>query len=187
MKKDNMKYVPSNKHPGCSLAETGLSDYDDFDNPLKPLDIIPKGKEKLLIRTVYSYKSDGEYYEDVFYKLPSEINSPSQVREEFLVSLVVPLGMHPFTFLKEKGVDITNAWIFMNEELVEKLRQFPNKFHQPSVAYGEFFRFESGDSVSLQSVEYFKDWKVLLNWEIDGKKFIRNDMPGYIIEMVMEK
>ena len=67
----NKREVPS-VHSGCSLAETGAGDYDDFDNPLKALDIIPEGKEVPFVKNVNKYVSDGEHYEDVHYDLPTE-------------------------------------------------------------------------------------------------------------------
>lgn len=185
-KNNNVKNVPS-IHTGCSMAETGYNDYDDFDHPLKALDIIPEGKEIPFVKTVDSYSADGEDCEVVGFTLPPEMENPSSVREEPLVTVVVPSGVHPITFLKEKGVDIENSWIFMNDDVADVLRKMPYRYHQATVAYGEFFRFENFDTISLQSVKYFDSWKVLLDWEFDGKKFERNDTPECIIEVVMEK
>jgi len=189
MKNSNNNYVNNVPciHSGCSMAETGWSEYDDFDNPLKPLDIIPEGKENLLVKNVNSYTYNGEDYEDVDFGLPPEMENPSTVREEPLVTVIVPSGVHPITFLKEKGVNIENSWVFINNDVADVLRKMPYKYHQATVAYGEFFRFENFDTISLQFVKYFDNWNVLLDWEFDGKKFVRNDKPECIIEVVMEK
>ena len=180
------KNVPSIQC-GCSLAETGRNEYDDYNNPLKPLDIIPQGKEIPFVKNVNSYRYDGEEYEDINFTLPPEMENPSSVRDELLVTVMVPSGVHPITFLKENGVDIENSWIFMNNDVVDVLKKMPYKFHQATVAYGEFFRFNNFDTISLQAVKYFNNWKVLLNGEFDGKKFVRIDKPECIIEVMMEK
>ena len=173
-------------HPGCGFAETGRSDYDDFDNPLKAIDIIPQGTEIRLIETKNVQNGlDGPYLE-ITRQLPPEVARPSDVRRESLVTVIVPAGEHPIDFLKEIGVDITKAWVFMEEKVVKTLKEFPCKFHQKTVAYGEFFRFENFDTISLQTVEYFDSWRVLFNWEFDGKKFGRTEEPEVIIEVVME-
>lgn len=182
----NKREVPS-IHPGCSMAETGWNEWDDYDNPLKPLDIIPEGKVIHFIERKTEYKGCDGPYVDVKIELPSEFEHPSSVREEPLVTVTVPSGVHPITFLKEKGVDIENSWIFMNNDVVEAIQKMPYRYHQATVAYGEFFRFESLDTISLQSVKYFDSWKVLLDWEFDGKEFVRIDNPVSIIEVVMEK
>jgi len=115
------------------------------------------------------------------------MENPSSVREEPLVTVVVPSGIHPIAFLKGNGVNIQKSWVFMNNDVADVLRNTPYKFHQATVAYGEFFRFENLDTISLQFVKYFDNWKVLLDWEFDGKKFVRIDKPECIIEVVMEK
>ena len=182
----NKREVPS-VHSGCSLAETGAGDYDDFDNRLEDLDIIPDGKEISFVRNEDSYRYDGEEHVNVELTLPPKIQNPSSVREEPLVIVVVPVGVHPFTFLKEKGVNMEKSWIFMHNDVVDMLRKMPYRYHQATVAYGEFFRFESFDEISLQDVKYFKKWKILLEGKICGKELYRTDTPERIIEVVMEK
>lgn len=181
----NKRQVPV-MHPGCSLAETGAAEFDDFDNPLKPLDIVPVGTDILVEMESVWESFDGRHVE-VYLKLPEGIENPSSVRQESHEIVVVPLGVHPVTFLKEKGVDITTAWVFMHEEVVKTLRKLPCRFHQKTVAYGEFFRFEDFDTMSLQEVEYFPKWRVVYEGEINEKRFHRNDTPERIIEVVMEK
>ena len=178
--------VPS-VHKGCSMAETGWNDYDDFDHPLKPLDIIPKGKEIPFVKTEASYRADGEDYVDIDFKLPPEMESPSSVREETLVTVTVPYGVHPFSYLKAKGVDVSQAWVFVHKDVVDVFRKLPYRFHQETVAYGEFFRFENFDTISLQTVKYFSNWKVILEGRFDEGMFFRPDIPKIIIEVVMEK
>jgi len=63
----------------------------------------------------------------------------------------------------------------------------PYRYHQATVAYGEFFRFESFDEISLQDVKYFENWKVFLEGKISEKEVYRPDEPKSIIEVVMEK
>ena len=175
-------------HPGCSLAETGHGEFDDFDNPLAPMNIFPEGKNIQLLEEVERNEGfDGPYLE-ITRKLPPELEKqPSSVREEPLVTVTVPSGMHPITCLKEMGIDINNSWVFMNEDVVNMIRKMPYRYHHASVAYGEFFRFENFDTISLQTVKYYDSWNVLLNWEFDGEKFVRDEEPVSIIEVVMEK
>jgi len=179
--------VPS-VHPGCTLAETGAGDYDDFDNPLKSFNVIPEGKEDtVLVRTVKKYISDGEYHEDFHYELSSEIECPSDALEEqFSITVVVPSGVHPFDYLKKSGVNIANAWVFMHKEVVDNLRTLPYKHHLETVAFGEFFRFEDCDTISLQCVEHFPNWKVILVGKINEEDFYRPESPETIIEVVMK-
>lgn len=184
--KNNKAYVPY-IHPGCSLAETGRGEYDDFDNPLRALDIIPEGKEISFVRTEKTYRFDGEDYVDIKFALPPEMKNPSSIRKEPLIAVIITPGVHPITFLKEKGVNIENAWIFMHEEVVETLRKLPYRYHQKTVAYGEFFRFEDFDTISLQTVQYLPNWRVVLNGQINGKEFSRPSTPECIIELVIEK
>jgi len=179
---NKVNYVPN-------MAEPRFTDFDDLDNPLKPLDIIPEGKENFLKTEAKPYEYDGEKHMNVSYILTSEIKNPSDVREEQLVRVVVPSGVHPITFLKENGigVDIEKTWIFMNNDVADVLRKMPYKFHQATVAYGEFFRFENFDTISLQKVKYFPDWNVVLEGKIDEKVFGRPEIPQIIIEVIMEK
>ena len=182
----NKKEVPA-VHPGCSLAETGRGEYDDFDNPLKPLDIIPESKkESVLKKDLKPYVCDGENYEEVKYVLSHEIVNPAQVREEALVTVVIPSGVHPVTFLKEH-LDIEKAWVFMHNDVVQILRDMPRRFYHDTVAYGEFFRFENFDTISLQKVEHFDKWKVLVEWDFGEGVCVREDIPEFIIELVIEK
>lgn len=178
----NEREVPM-MHPRCSMAETGAGDYDDFDNPLKSFNIIPEGKEDLLIRHVEAYKYDGENHEEVSYTLPCGIENPSSVREEPLVTVVVSSEVHPITLLNPEV--IKNAWIFCKEDVVEEIRKFPYRYQQDTIAYGEFFRLENCDSFSLQKVEHFEGWRVLRECEINGTVYQRPDVPEYIIELVM--
>lgn len=182
----NKREVPS-VHLGCSMAETGV--YDDFDNPLKALNIIPENKENtVLVRTVEKFISDGEYHEEVRCELSSEIENPSHVMDErFTIMVVVPSGVHPFTYLKEIGVDMTKDWVFLHEDVVDVLRKLPCMYHQETVAYGEFFRFEDFDEVSLQKVKYFADWKVILEGKINEEEFYRPERLESVIEVVMGK
>lgn len=182
----NKREVPS-IHPGCSLAETGASDYDDFDNPLEALEIIPKGKEnEWLFKQVRTYMGfDGETVE-VKYMLSPEAKAPSYVREEALVTITVPEGVHPITFLKETVANLEHAWVFVSKEVAERLRKLPTKYYQDTVAYGEFFRFETFDEISLQKVKYFDDWKVLYEWSFERERFMRPDAPEFIIQLEMK-
>lgn len=175
--------VPNSIHSGCSLAETGSHDYDDFDNPLAPLDIIPEEADIQFVENCRQMFDgfDGPYLE-VRRVLPSGIKSPSDVRKEILVSVTIPSGEHPIDFLK-RHVEITNAWVFLDSNVLEALRKLPHKFHQATVAYGEFFRFEDFDTISLQEVQYFDDWKVLKNWNFDGEEFSRVDTPDFIVQL----
>ena len=182
----NKREVPT-MHPRCSLAETGAGDYDDFDNPLGALNIIPEGTDIQLLEEKEQHDGFDGPYVDVKLSLPPEVERPSHVRKENLVTVEVPSGVHPFTFLKEKGVDIENSWIFMNDDVVDTLKKMPYRYHQVTVAYGEFFRFESFDEISLQEVEYFKKWKIILEGKICEKEFYRTDSPESIIEVVMAK
>lgn len=187
-----MKNVPENVRIGCNMAETGLhdtgwNDYDDFDHPLRPFDIIPEGSDVTLDEVREQCNVDGEEFFDTHYVLPAEFTKPSSVRDESLVTIIVPNGMHPFDFLKQSGVSIEKAWIFMDEDCVEAMRRLPNKFHQATVAYGEFFRFEDNDTISLQAVKYFLTWKIALNCEVEGKTFERPESPECIIQMEMQK
>lgn len=177
----NKKEVPERI---CSMAEEYL--YDDFDNPLGSFGIIPKGKEDtVLVKTVENYVSDGEYYEDVHYELSTNIQSPSDAMDEhFTLVIVIPEGVHPFTYLKE-CVDMNKEWIFLNKDVVEVLRKAPCKYYQKTIAYGEFFRFEDFDEVSLQDVQHFTDWKVILEGKISTEEFYRPERPETIIEVVM--
>lgn len=172
-------------HPGCSMAETGFDEYDDFDNPLKLFDFVPEGKEVPFERHVENYKADGEEYEDVYLNLPPEIKNPSQVRDEPNVTVNVPVGVHPVTFLKDIGVDFTKAWVFIRKEVVETMRKLPLKYHQNTIAYGEFFRFEDFEEVSLQGVMYLPEWRIILEGKIGGEDFKRIENPECIIEVVM--
>ena len=176
--------VPS-IHTGCSLAETGYFDYDDYNNPLGELDIVEGTEVELLEERTQRDGFDGPYLE-IKIKLPPEVKKPADARKEPLVTITVPLGVHPIAFLKEKGVEITKAWVFMDSSVVETMRKSPRRYHQESVAYGEFFRFENFDTISLQEVKYFDTWKVLLEWEFDGEKLQRPEIPETIIEVVME-
>ena len=182
----NKREVPA-VHPVCSLAETGRGEYDDFDNPLKPLDIISEGDKELVLKEeLKPYGCDG--YTEVNHLLDDKIVSPSQLCKKGLVTVAVPSGVHPITFLKENGIDvgIEKAWVFMKKDVVDVLRKMPYKFHQKSVAYGEIFRYENFDIISLQEVKYFLDWKVVLEGEINGKKFYRPDVPEIIIEVIID-
>lgn len=175
-------------HPGCSMAETGAGDWDDFDNPLGEFNIIPEGKESLLVRNVDEYRFDGETQKEVYYTLPSEIEKPSSIRDESVITVFVPSDVHPFSYLKEIGIDITKAaWIFLHKDVIDVLRKLPWRHYLDTVAYGEFFRFEDFDTVSLQKVEYFPEWKVILEGKVGEQEFYRPDTPEYIIELVMEK
>lgn len=102
--------------------------------------------------------------------------------------MAVPLGVHPITFLKENGIveGIENAWVFMNKDVVDVLRKMPYKFHQKSVAYGEVFRYENFDIISLQEVKYFSDWKIVREGEINEKRFFMPDAPEVIIEVIID-
>lgn len=181
------RVVPS-VHSGCSLAETGWSEYDDYDNPLKSFKIIPEGTESnWLVDEVNEYDGfDGKSVE-IVHVLKPEIIDPSYVRDEALITITVPEGVHPITFLKENVSNLDQAWVLLSKNVVETLRELPNRYHQKTVAYGEFFRFENFDTVSLQEIEYFDDWKVLLNWEFDKEKFERNDTPDFIIQLKMKE
>ena len=181
----NKREVPS-VHPGCSLAETGWNDYDDFDNPLGPMNIIPKAKiETLLEEVAIPYKFDGERYVDITYKLSPEIKSPSEVRDEPHVKVIVPSGVHPFVFLMENGsIDIKNSWVFMNKDVVDVLRRMPCRCHQASMAYGEFFRFENFNEIVLQDVSHFS-WGIIREGKLNGEIFDRPDIPQTIIEVVL--
>jgi len=185
-KNNNVNNVPS-IHSGCSLAETGWNDYDDFDNPLGELKIIPKEKEGLLVRNVEAYKVDGEYHKEVSYILPSDIQNPSSILEKATVTVAVPSGIHPITFLIGKGIDISEAWVFLHEDVVDVLRKLPCRYHQNTVARGEFFRFEDFTEISLQNVEYFPKWKAIFETKIKGGTIFSPWVPGFIIEVVMEK
>lgn len=180
------KEVPS-IHPGCSLAETGWNEWDNYDDPLGALNPIPEGKQSLVQQVIEPYESEGDRYVNVHYALPSEFTKPSDIRDEPKVIIEVPSGVHPFSYLKEQGVDFDNAWVFMHEEVVETIRKLPYRYYQDTVAYGEFFRFEDLDKVYLQKVEYFPDWKVILEGEIADELFCRPDIPPAIIEVVMAK
>ena len=76
---------------------------------------------------------------------------------------------------------------FLHKNVVDVLRSRPLKYHQKTVAYGEFFRFEDLDEISLQEVEHFTDWKIIFEGKIDGEVFYRPDTPELIIEVVMEE
>lgn len=179
----NKKEVPAMQI--CSQAENYL--YDDVDNPLGEFDIIPEGKkDTVLVKTVENYVSDGENYEDVHYSLSTGIENLSDVLEEPNVKVIVPFGVHPFAYLKEIGVDFTKSWVFMHEEVVDTLRKLPYKHHLDTVAYGEFFRFEDYDTMSLQKVEYFPKWKVILEGKLSTEEFYRPESPEAIIEVVMK-
>ena len=148
----NKKEVPA-VHPGCSLAETGRNEYDDFDNPLKPFNLIPEEeKEVVLKKELTPYECDGEKHVGVNYVLSDEIVSPSQLCKKSVVIVAVPSGVHPITFLKENGIveGIEKAWIFLNIDVIETLRKLPIRFYHDTVAYGEFFRFPCMDEVVLQ-------------------------------------
>ena len=180
--------VPNTRiHSGCSLAATGRFNYDYFDEPLAPFAIIPEETDIQFIKEERAGRGLDGPFVDVKYRLPDGMENPSSVREEPLVTVAVPVGVHPFTFLKEKGVDIENSWIFMNNDVANVLRKMPCRFHQVTIAYGEFFRFEDFDTISLQTVEYFPDWKVIMDGKIGEKEFNRTDKPVSIIEVVMEK
>lgn len=180
----NQKEVPS-IHTGCSLAETGASEYDDFDNPLGELDIIPRGTDIHFVEERNEVEGfDGPYVE-VKVTLPLEIQNPSSVRDEPLVTVVVSSGVHPITLFNPEVIN--HAWIILDKDVVEKIREFPYKFQQDTISYGEFFRLENNDSFSLQKVKYFEGWRVLQECNIDGTIFQRPKYPEFIIEMVMEK
>ena len=172
-------------HSGCNLAETGASDYDNFDAPLGALDITEGQDVQLVEERNQRDGFDGPYVE-VKVTLPPQVQNPADVREEPMVTITVPSGVHPITFLKEKGVEITKAWVFMDSNVVKTLRKLPRRYHQNTVAYGEFFRFENLDTISLQEVKYFDHWHVLLEWEFNGEKLQRPEIPETIIEVVME-
>ena len=180
----NKREVPS-VHFGCSMAETGASDYDDFDNPLAPLNVIPEGKDILFVENRTEYTGIDGKYEDVKRELPAGLENPSSVREEPLVTVVVSSGVHPITLVNPEVIN--HAWIFYRKDVVEEIRKFPYKYQQDSIAYGEFFRLENCDSFSLQKVEYFEGWRVLRECEINGIVYQRPEVPEYIIELVMEK
>lgn len=173
--------VPSIKSR-CSLAETGKNEYDDYDNPLLPLRIIPHGTEpRWVTEEVEEYEGFDGNSVNIRRALKPGIYDPSCVREEPVVIITVPEDVHPIAFLKGIVADLNQAWVFVTEKVVERLRKLPTKYHQATVAYGEFFRFENLDTISLQAVKYFDDWKVFLDWEFDGKKFTRKDIPEFII------
>lgn len=185
-----MKHIISNGRNvpsipcGCSLAETGRSEYDDYDNPLKALKVIPEGTEdRWLDKAVEYYTAYEEETVEVVNSLKPGIDSPSDVRDEGIVTITIPKDVHPIEFLKKIVANSDRAWIFVNESIVETLRKLPTKYHQNTVAYGEFFRFENLDTISLQAIEYFDDWKVILDWEFDGEKFTRVDVPEFIIQL----
>lgn len=182
----NKREVPG-VHTGCSMAETGAYDYDDFDNPLGKLNIISKEKECLLVRNVDTYQYDGENHANVYYTLSSEIQNPSSVREETTIKVVVPSGIHPITFLRERiMIDVSEAWVFLHKDVVDVLRKLPCRYHQNTVASGEFFRFEDFTEISLQEVEYFSKWKVIFELRDDEGMILRPWLPKFIIEVVME-
>ena len=173
-------------HPGCSMAETGANDYDDFDNPLPEFKVIPEGKEIPFVKKEEETVYDGsDSYKHIEYSLPPEIKTPADVREEPRVTVVIPKGVHPFTYLKDSGVDFTKAWIFLRKDVVETLRKLPVHFHHDTVAYGEFFRFVDLNEISLQKIEYFPDWKMIFEGKLGGEEFYRTETPECIIEVVM--
>lgn len=182
----NKRKVPS-INPRCSLAETGRNDYDDYDNPLKALKVIPEGTEDrwLIEETKECESFDGEYLK-IERVLRPEVKAPACVRNETLVTITVPEGVHPITFLKETVANLEHAWVFVSKEVAKMLRKLPTKYYQDTVAYGEFFRFETFDEISLQTVEYFDDWKVLCEWEFEGDKFARTANPEFIIQLEMK-
>ena len=173
-------------HPGCSMAETGASDYDDFDNPLPAFNVIPEGKEIPFVKKECSTPYDGsECYKYTEYILPSDIKTPADVREEPRITVVIPEGIHPFTYLKESGVDFTKTWIFLSMDVIATMRKLPVHFHHATVAYGEFFRFVDLNEISLQKVEHFPDWKMIFEGKLDDEEFYRTETPECIIEVVM--
>lgn len=180
------RQVPS-IHTGCSLAETGAGDYDDFDNPLKELEVIPEGtEEKWLLTMDKKYMGfDGEITE-VEHVLKPEVKSPEFVREEPLITITVPEKVHPIIFLKETVANLEHAWVFISKDVEAKLRELPIMYHQNTVAYGEFFRFENFDEISLQRVKYFDDWKVFYEWKFNDENFTRTDTPEFIIQLEMQ-
>jgi len=184
---NNVNDVPS-IHTGCSMAETGRNDYDDFDNPLKPMDIIPEAQknEVLVERRTQCQGYDGPY-EEIEVKLLPEFRKPASVREESHITLYIPSGVHFLDLFKEKSENLEKTWIFLHKDVVEELRKFPIKFYHDSVAYGEIFRLKNDDSFSLQEVEFYHDWKVLLNCEIDDKKISRCEKPEVIIQLELIK
>lgn len=182
----NKKEVPTTIHTtGCSMAETGRNDYDDFNKPLKPLNVIPEEKKDEVLKENYipCKGYDGDYM-DVKLELLPEFTKPSALRPEPLVTVTVPAGIHPIALLNPEAIN--QAWIILNPEVVKELRKFPYKFQQDTVAYGEFFRLENNDSFSLQEVKYFEGWRVIRECNIDGVVYQRPENPEFIIEMVME-
>ena len=177
--------VPS-VHTGCSLAETGWNEYDDFDNSLKPLNVIPgeKKDEVLQEKFISSQGFDG-YYDDKKLELLPEFTKPSSLRTEPLVTITVPSGIHPITLLKPEVIN--HAWIILDKDVVEKIKDFTYKFKQNTFAFGEFFRLENNDTFTLQKIEYFEGWRVLRECNIDGVIFQRPECPEFIVEMIMEK
>ena len=177
--------VPS-IHPGCSLAETGWNDYDDFDNPLKALDIIPEDTKKMVLEEKsIPCEGEDESYVVVKYQLKPGFTTPASVRTESHMNLILSAGVHFMPLFKEKGVNLEKAWVFMDEKFVEELRKFPYKHHLDTVAYGEFFRLPNNDTFSLQEVEYFEGWRVVCKWQIDGKGFVRPETPQIIIQLTL--
>jgi len=183
----NMREVPR-IHPGCSMAETGYNDYDDFDNPLRPLDIIPEDRKgKVLSEEKTQEKGYDGYYVDKKLELLPEFTKPSSVREEQYVTILIPSSGGVDFVTLFGGINFKKAWVFMNEDVVEELRKHPYKYHNKTVAYGEIFRLEDNDTFWLQDVKYFDGWKVLLKCEINGEVFHRLEKPEFIIQFEMMK
>lgn len=179
--------VPS-IHPGCSLAETGAGDYDDFDNPLGAFDIVSEEKKKeVLTKKIETWKGyDGECTE-VEFVLKPEIKFPSSVRNEHLKLIPILYGDDPFISLKNMGIDFENSWVLISGAIVDALRKKPCSYHHETIAYGEFFRFLDGDEISLQNVKYFEKWKIILEGKICGKEFYRADKPTHIYEVFIAR
>lgn len=179
--------VPNSICTRCSLANH--IDYKDWEKRLRPLDIIPeKKKEKVLrVKTTPWKGIDGEYVDTKLELLP-EFTTPASVREEQSITLYSPYGRfggHFMLLLKGRVINFEKAWIFMSEDFVKELRKFPYKYHEKTVTDGEFFRLEDNDTFSLQDVEHFEGWKVLLKCEIDDKEFLRPEKPDVIILLDM--
>ena len=179
---DSKKSVPS-IHPGCSLAETGGNEYDDFDHPLEPMLVVDESS-MIEERIPYNDGIDGPYVE-VKKRLPDGIQTPADAREETVITIAIK-NFHPLFAVKKLIADVTSAWIFLDPQAVKYLEEFQYKFRQNSVSRGKFFRLPNNDTFALQQVKYFEGWECLHEWEIDGKKFERTETPEFIIQVVMK-
>ena len=175
---NNENYVPS-------MAEPRFADFDDLDNPLKSFKVIPEEKKDYVLQEKENpCNGDGGSYVDTKLELLPEFTKPSSLREEPLVTITVPSGIHPITLIKPEVIN--HAWIILSKDVVEKLREFSYKFKQNTIAYGEFFRLENDDSFYLQRVEHFDGWRVLRECQINGETFRVPECPEFIIEMTIE-